>query len=430
MGRIHKAFLLNKIFSGGWLNQGDDHIGHEVIDFILADKGEHYVYFSPWGAVQSNVVVKGDDNFRTPRGKEYEVQYLLLTSGYHKKDHAVEVLFVIELKRKLHKMSTAKKTNANKINKNYEEIKKLIDKEKIIYNNKPLYDVYPKFDSKGERDRSLFVNFEAKKMYQANKPIIYKFKQSILRGNKFTIKDDDKYKEDYAGLEKLISKKIKDGDLKEYKPKSMPKLIEEGFRTTFIDLIDYGELEQAFTNILASVLKQGDMIKRFCQTFKKESEVIDPSNFIVSKEKKVVGGRMDCCAVSESGRQKVIIENKINSGLNGIKSNATSQLSTYYKWGKKLRVKDCFKPLCFVVFPDAYETKIIEDIMKHDKNMKPIYNLVTYGKVAKFLKDNKDTIPTTYEFYRYIDDIIKAFENLSHKSKEHFYAEQFLKATF
>ncbi len=72
---------------------------------------------------------------------------------------------------------------------------------------------------------------------------------------------------------------------------------------------------------------------------------------------------MDICA--ESSSQRIIIENKINSGLNGLKpKDNKSQLSTYYEWGKDGKV---IEPLCFVVVPDSRKAELSNEIHNKDE---------------------------------------------------------------
>ena len=419
----HKAILLNKAFSGEWLKE-KDHIGHEIIDLILTDHLGHYVYFAPWGSVPKNVIVEGDKTFAKPRAKQYESKYLVLSSPYNKTKKEVEIIYVIELKKQLHNLSCGKKGNNKKIEDNFTEIKKIIDKENIEYNHKKLYEIYPKYDEDGNRDRTLFVSFEAAKIYKPKTTLKYKFNQSIIRGNHFVLRDDDKYAIDYTKLSKYIDDNIKTKTLVPFTPTSLLSLAAKGFTSTFIDLIDYGDTEQAFTNILESILNQGNLLELFCKRFKKKSETVSKQPFVIKREMKVIGGRMDVCA--QNKQQKVIIENKINSILNGKRGYSKTQLSTYYKWGKK---KTTLSPLCFLLFPEIQEDKLKKDIAKNDKKMVGIYNLVTYGQFASFLNSNKSKIPASYEYYKYIDDIINAFKNLSYKTKEPYYAQKFLKAT-
>lgn len=85
--------------------------------------------------------------------------------------------------------------------------------------------------------------------------------------------------------------------------------------------------------------------------------------FNVFRETKVVDGRMDVCA--ENDRQRVIIENKVYSGLNGLKpADNETQLSTYYHWG----IEKELEPLCMVVAPNFRVSEISREIEKKRSN--------------------------------------------------------------
>lgn len=420
-----KAILLNKIFKGGWLTDRE-HIGHEIIDFILADNGKHYAYFNPWGSVQKSIVVEGDTNYRLTKGTEYETKYLLLTSGYNKSSREVEIYYIIELKRKIHNLSYTRSEDPGEVEKKFNKIKRIIINEDIRYNGKLICDIYPRFDSNGKPDTSLFVTFEAKKLYKPKHTLVYAFNKSIIRGNKFAITNDKGYERDYANLDNLISNAITNNDFDIIVPETMAAINSQGLNFTFIDLIDYNDLEQAYTNILCSILRQNGLMKDFCLAFKETSAPISTSDFKLFKEKKIVDGRMDICAISEDKAQKVVIENKINSGLNGVKADSTTQLSTYHEWARSNILLD---PLCFLTYPDINDKKLREEIAQNDPDMATIYKLVSYSKVADFLDANKSKVSTNYTYYKYLDDIISVFRNMSYKSKEKYYAKLFYEAT-
>ena len=143
----------------------------------------------------------------------------------------------------------------------------------------------------------------------------------------------------------------------------------------------------------------------------------------------------------ESKTQNVIIENKIDSGLNGLdeikekdaegneRAIHITQLYTYYhEWGKAGEKKE---PLCFITAPDYRKAEIEAEIDKFDSSMKNIYKIITYGEIAEFLKKqeikelfkNDDLISLLY------DQIVNAFRKWSYKSREDLYADLFLKAT-
>lgn len=56
-----KAILLNKTFIGGWLDK-DNNLAHEIIDFLLDDNGDHYLYNVPYGGIPSDIYIKGQEH--------------------------------------------------------------------------------------------------------------------------------------------------------------------------------------------------------------------------------------------------------------------------------------------------------------------------------------------------------------------------------
>lgn len=411
---VGNVILLNKLFLGGWLDK-QGNIGHEIIDFLLTDKGEHYVYNNPLGVCPKDIWIDGT---KFPRSKEekYLGKYMVLTS--EKRGKEFDILYVIELAEKLHGFSAPKnKTKLRDIQKKIQQ--DIIKNRDIKYNGKYLYDIY-------KNDDSLYLTFKGEKIYKADTPITFEETTHNFQRNKGYIYDD-KDPDDYKKLITLIEDSIKNGTLKAFKPRNVsPSQIgQSNANKTFIDLIKQEYNEQIYTNILHSVLEQGDLFKNFCDKFRKGKPFNSTDNFKVFRETKVVDGRMDICAESDS--QRVIIENKINSGLNGLRpADNTTQLSTYYTWGTEKKTK----PLCFVVAPDHRIDEIKREIHNKDPRMANIYTIIPYSEIADFIEDQYKSsfIPSTYSHYSLMPQIIDAFRNLS-LPKEDLYARMFLDAT-
>ena len=141
---------------------------------------------------------------------------------------------------------------------------------------------------------------------------------------------------------------------------------------------------------------------------------------------------MDICA--DSPMQRVIIENKVFSGLNGLrKEDEKTQLSTYHKWGtedyeasggtKKTREE----PLCFVAVPDFRKDIILNEIRREDPLMENVYQIITYGQIADFIEKRKSRFKN-YPYQMVLDQIIQAFRNYSLSERDK-YAGMFLEAT-
>lgn len=237
---------------------------------------------------------------------------------------------------------------------------------------------------------------------------------------------EDVFSEDFKILKNKIEVNINNKNLKGFQPRQIDKRTIETLNAenTFIDLIMQENNEQIFTNLLFSILGNGGLFNLFCEKFKGKNHFQGDDKFKIFRENSKVQGRMDICA--ESDRQKVIIENKINSGLNGLKpKDNESQLSTYYKWAKEDKV---IEPLCFVVVPDSRKTELSNEIRIKDPKMETIYTIVTYKQISEFLGENKGKMKN-YQYEKYIDDIALAFSNLSKLTKEDLYARMFVEET-
>lgn len=411
------VILLNKPFLGGWLNQ-QGNIGHEIIDFLHTDDGNYYVYNNPWGVCPDDIWIAGTTELTRMPKEKYVGKYLVLTSEERGKDF--EILYVIELAEKLHRYHTKKSKNIAQFRTDQMEVKKLIRKRKIKYNGKYLDEIY-------RNDDSLYLTFKGGRIYKADTPILVTGLSYNFKRNKGYLYDD-KFQKDYNAVKEIIETSIADGGLKEFTPRSVsPKQIGQlNTNKTFINLIKQEDNEQVFTNILHSVLEQGNLLKNFCEKFRENKPFKSSESFKVFREVKVVEGRMDVCAESEN--QRVIIENKINSGLNGLRPvDNTTQLTTYYKWGKEKGTE----PLCFVVAPNYRASEILREIRQKDPTMENIYCVKTYGDIARFIEEESRSgnIPTTYVYYSLVPQIIDAFKNLSYSTKADLYARMFLEAT-
>ncbi len=406
-----KVILLNKLFLGSWLDE-EEHIGHEVIDFFKSDDDKYYVYNNPLGVCPDNIWVEGTKGWLRTGKEKYVGKYMILTSST--KNGKFDILYVIELAEKLHKIHASKSGDKNSICQ--ERVKTIIKDLNIKYNGKYLYDIYS--------DNSLYVTFRGSRIYKAGKPLhindlVYKFQR-----NKGYIYGD-KYPTDYTKINTVIQEAITNGSLKEYHPKRVNDTKKRNSTKTFLKLAGIQNHEQAYTNILYSFLNKIDIFKAFCKKFSQKTQFVDKGLFRIGKETKIVAGRMDICA--ESTCQRVVIENKVFSGLNGKKpEDAGTQLRTYYNWANE---KD--KPICFIVAPDFRIVEIQDEIEAFDKEMLKCYTIIKYSDVANFIEDevSDKKKQKDYPYSDLIKQSIACFRNMA-TTKEELYANKFLEETF
>ena len=411
-----KAIILNKVFEGSW-NEEEGNISHEIIDYVLTDKGEHYIYNTPWGRCPDWIHIEGDKEL----GKQetHDVKYLLLTGKTHtdtqnNNEHSFDINYCIELEEKLH--TYPKPKDEKKLKEIRDKIKEMCRCRHITYNWKYLDEIY-------KDDKSLLVTFKAKRIMKAIKPIKATLAYNFQR-NKGYVKSDEN-KEDYLQLEDIIC------NYELWKELELTSIVDvsnseqtEDAQKTFLDLILKSESEECYTNILFSILKQKDFINRFCKEFKGKEDVLNESApFLVSREQGVVDGRMDVCA--DNGKQRIVIENKIYSGLNGIRKNESTQLTAYYKWASENRDQE---PLCFITVPDYRIADIVQEILEKDFEMKGKYKIDGYSKIRDFIKKYIREIAEDYEYGKYVADFPTIFNQHSYRTKQEYYNNMFLKA--
>lgn len=406
---MNNVIILNKIFEGSW-NDQEGNISHEIIDFALTDEGKYFVYNVPYGCCPDWIHITGDDIKET---ETHEAEYLYLTS--ESRNGVFDIKYRIKLKRKIHNYSYHK---SEKLRKQVsEKMEKIYEEYNVFYGGKKISEIL-------YTDTPL-ITFEADYMELAAESVSVNFSEYNFQRNKGYLKKDEhpndyKYFQEIAnntkwirsGLNPIINKSDVNG---RYNKK------------TFLDLIMKSESEECYTNILYSILKQPGFFTLFCKNFAPDRKLDCSNSFQVFRERRVVGGRMDICA--ESVSQRVVIENKLFSGLNGIRKDETAQLSIYYEWGKKADME----PICFLVVPDfrvelshsGRVSEIEQEILKYDPDMQGKYTVVSYSCISDFIKNHKNMFETSYEYYKYLDDIIDAFANYAYSSKTEYFQALF-----
>ena len=181
-----------------------------------------------------------------------------------------------------------------------------------------------------------------------------------------------------------------------------------------------------FTNVLYNILGYKDIFNHFLKFITNDaSKKFNNIHFNISKEVVVNKGRIDLYA--ESDLYSIIIENKIHSGLNGVKlDDSCTQLKTYYDF---IYNKTKKKPLCFITAPNYKINDLKNEIKKYDINMLDIFKIISYGQIAEFIRfviDNK-IFDNDFIYINYLEDVYISFKNHSLTLQEK-YATKFLNA--
>lgn len=414
MSNKGKVFILNKPFEGSYTdNEGN--VAHEIINYFRADNGNVYIYNNPLGHCPENI--------DADRPNDYKVEYMFLAKKaiMNKKGDPkcseFELTHLVKIKKCLHHESTHDDNGELKNAQNV--VKGVIDREGIKYAGKTIYDIF------GPNDVSLYVTFEAEKVYEAKKPIRVKTPGYRFQRNKGYVFSDS-MPNAFNELNKYINLKYWK-DITGQMPKANSANYKPNSNKTFLDLILKADSEECYTNMLYAVLSWEDTMNLFLNEFFKNKKV-DSNRFCVRRELKIPGdgdikgGRTDICAYTDN--QRVVIENKVFSGLNGIdKSNKATQLTVYHNWASQ---PTNLNPICFISCPDFRKSEIYDEI---EPTMKGKYEFVEYSEISKFLdKLSKSNHFNGFPFETYVQDIIDAFDKFGYQSKSKLFEQFFLEA--
>ena len=421
-----KCFILNKIFEGDW-NDKEGNISHEIINFFQTDKGRLFAYNEPYGSLPNDIFCS-QDGFKG--NSKYLAEYLLLTSRTKNKKFYIQ--YRIKLKKRLHILKYVRDKGSAEWQNNKGEISKIVNDEDICYGGVSLDTIFSdNFDC-------LLVTFEAEKIEIPEQPIYIDNLKYNFQRNKGYIRSD-KYEDanqitDY----KRIEEKLNSTKWIDYNPQGI--LYEDvsslsKTKKTFLDLILKVNSEECYTNILYSILNYKDFLTRFLNKFKMANSKISTKKFDVKRETGIVNGRMDICAESED--QRIVIENKVHSGLNGFEvieedidrkndnevieneDNSKTQLAKYFIWANvKNDQNGNFNPVCFITCPDYHRSEIENEIKAKDTSMISKYILVKYSQIVEFIIDNINDIDEDYEFFDYKNDLVEIFKKHSQESKK------------
>jgi hypothetical protein len=127
------------------------------------------------------------------------------------------------------------------------------------------------------------------------------------------------------------------------------------------------------------------------------------SNFTIKEEVTTKDGKGRIDLLMSNENCVIVIENKINSGLNGIdKHNRLSQLTTYIEFVEKELLNG--RSGKYFIFEPNYNDI---DIERFDQKRGKEFKKIQYSKLYKFFTDHKDDLLSS-SFGQYAEDFINA----------------------
>ena len=415
------SIILNKPFVGGYIDQSNENEAHELINFFLDDKGNHFIYCNPYG-----------QNVRDAADKL--VEYVLFTSSA--KAGCFYIEYIVEIGATLHSQSLPKPTDRNRkaidskifdaMSEIEENIKNLGYKaiEDIQYGGISLNNLFT------DSIQVIPLTFLAENIYRLKNPIKIEGNSEIFDYNfqrnfgyvTEKSKSPKAYKElkekikaaiDQQQVNKLTLEKFNLNDLKGRSSQAIP---------TFMDLISMYRQEECYTQILYKLFnhKKG-VISKFLRAINEEyentpmgEEGVENKEWHVESEYAIKNvGRLDLFIYNDN--YNIIIENKIDSGINYVSKDEEKidQLTRYYKYFEDPEQKGIKKNIYLIFAPNEKTTFIKAEIKSigNDK-VATAFKIIEYKQIYEFFKKHENEY-SNFEYIGQFKNILEVFRRLS-----------------
>lgn len=419
------SILLNKLYTGEYSKRK---IGHEVINFFKDDNDKVYAYIAPLGVIAYE--------------HYYDIEKIVFLSEY--KDQKCELLGVATVEAIIDEKDY--KNLKFKSDDQYDRyIKKYIRDNEIKYNGIYLDEIF----DRDEKDKyNPLVNFKIVEMLVPNEYSIYFTHYSASKGQDKKIKYESNgnviYQELYHSLQRQMcyvkNEEIGDNKINEHNmlnglfkewhkkgiliKKDLPKVTGHASNNhTILSLMDKENEEQIYTNLLTSFFNENvGEEKVFNKIFGKNGHFDIVKEKVVSVEinKKEKKGRIDIFAINKENEEIIIIENKIDSGLNGIvaskdnNSKPMSQLNVYDMFMNSY-YRD-YKKQMIVLCPEENKLKIGSEIDGCTK-LNVDCKIMTYDELREKIKENEEYYGVDI-LKGYYDEFMKILELLTLDKKQ------------
>lgn len=406
------CIILNKPFIGGYIDQSNENEAHELINFFLDDRDNHFIYCNPYG-----------QNVREAKTKQ--VEYVLFTSSA--KGGCFYIEYIVHIERALHFQSLPKPTDRNKksiiekIDTAREEIKENIenlgykDIEDIQYGGISLKDLFT------DSIQVIPLTFLAGKIYRVKNPIKVdgnseNFDYNFQRNFGY-VTSKSKSPKAYEELKKKIDAALK-CEVEEVK---LEKFNSNGQSTetvpTFMDLISMYRHEECYTQILYKLFnyKKELIPEFFLEAGIKVNESNTDKDWHIENEYVIENvGRLDLFIYNDN--YNIIIENKVDSGINYVTKagEKIDQLTRYYLYFENTKQKGEKTNIYLIFAPNEKITFLEAEIKSIGNNaVKTAFsNVIGYDKIREFFKNNQDKY-SDFEYKGQFNDVLEVFRRLS-----------------
>ncbi len=359
-----KEILLNVMYTGSWL---DENIGHEIINLFRSDNGQNYIYVLPWGTMD-----KKHNN---------QIETILLVRRCNA--DTFEILAkAVGLTQIAIRKTNSKKEHFGQLR---DEQIRYITENDIRYGGVLLSDIFKIREN--TNDFSVPVTFRAENVIKVKKPLFVcanELGEADLHFPRQSLKgyvSSENNEKAYAKFLEIIN------NAENWEDKNSTKKINpadyDKKEISFIEIIrkEYDEL--SYSNMLACFFRKYPEL--FCE-FSKEVLKIDAvqPTFKITREEKNID------LLFTDDHYAIVIENKIRSGINGIKEKRQeigkkeSQLSKYFEYIQNTYVATAHKKAFFFLLIPDYHSISLKDLEKAEQ-----YTIIHYSAVFDFFSKRK-----------------------------------------
>lgn len=296
--------LLNIMYAGAYIE--NDNIGHEIINLFKSDNGKNYIYAMPYGTVAESHNDKIKSVLLVRRCSANTLEVLAKTDG--------------KLKQRL--MESFGRTDKNKEKAKARDIQvKEIQDEKITYGGKYLHEIFGKNNT---NDRDIYITFEAEHVVKPKEPIYLTTDEKLIGQKNYYFLSDIQFprqsmkgylstETNKANYDLVMDKIINNADLwgERTRKVKIRSLNEKDEEMTFLKIIGKEYDELSYSNMLAYFFQYAP--ETFCRFAKDVLGMDFNTDFTIAREQ----NNIDLLITDE--QNVLVIENKIKSGINGIK---------------------------------------------------------------------------------------------------------------
>ncbi|MEJ2782581.1 hypothetical protein [Methanobrevibacter smithii] len=373
------TIILNRMYAGSYLDE-DENIGHEVINLFRDDNGSNYIYINPYGDINA----KSNDS----------VEAILLVK--HVEKGVLEVVAKAEDLQQVY----YKKNNFD------EEIKDQIEYIKehhITYGNVLLSDIYQKGNTE------LLITFKTNKLRTVKKPVFliedeskrYKYENHYFLPEKhFSTQSlkmyyfENEFPQDYDVFRKLLNDSTMWNKENTTRKIDLDEIYTYESHEGFLSVIKKEDDELVISNLFSYIFNhKKDVFRDFVK------EVLGINDFKINYN--IAREKDNIDLLIENEDSVIIIENKIKSKINGVKSESSGKIeSQLSKYVEKAYEEYGHKKLNFYIFAPDYN-QINLDIYECGDE----YKIINYSKIYDFYFKNAGRMLNIKYFKEFLDAI-------------------------